>query len=77
MDVYGDYTPAELFWMSRAKISQEWDHTSNLLAMIVNIVSKKKANPVDFHPYMSKKEAGMSLAEFKARLRKLKGKKER
>ena len=76
---YDDFTPIELLWMTEAKETQRWDHTSAIIAMIHNVNAKRQKTAFDFHPYRKKKKNPnrVSLAKFKAELMKDKKRKER
>lgn len=53
------FTLRELAWMAEAKLEEDWNLTSALIAMIFNVNCTKKKDlksPNDFHPLHSKKE---------------------
>ena len=50
----GPYTLRELMWMSDEINKDRWDRTSDLMTLLANIHSPKRARPyrrTDFHPY--------------------------
>ena len=70
-----ELTPRELIYMKDANEEREWAHTSCLMAMICNTVSKRKRQPDDFNPLKQQKKRatkGVSLKDFKEVLLKKK-----
>ena len=54
-------TYGQLIDAANAKRSEQWDHTSHLLALIYNIntsAKSRKLNPDDFHPLKVKVSKG-------------------
>jgi len=65
---WDDFTPAEMHWMREARQMEKWDHTSCILAMVHNSVSKRAKKPIDFNPMAPKKQKrskGVKLSDFK------------
>ena len=55
-------------WMKEANEERDWLHTSCILSMLYNTVSKKKKKPDDFNPLKQSKkrtERTMEGAKFK------------
>lgn len=45
----------ELAIMAEAKQRDDWSHTSNLLALLANVLGGAKTEPADFFPFDRKK----------------------
>lgn len=68
VSVYDDYTPKELLWITEAKETQAWDHTSSIVSMIHNAHAKRGKNAYHFHPYRKgkgKRTGNAKLSDFK------------
>jgi len=56
---------AELVEMAEARLDDEWNHTSAVLAMLANIHRDPKKHrpfrPEDFHPYRRRSTVGVRI----------------
>ena len=61
----GPFTLAELADMAEARLEDEWNHTSALLALLANVNRDPKKHgpyrPEDFHPFRRRSAAGMRI----------------
>jgi len=71
-----DLTPRELLYMAETRTEKDWLHTSCILAMLHNTVSKRPKKPEDFNPLKKKNSSvggkRVTLGDFKAVLTKRK-----
>jgi len=52
-----ELTPRQLFWVARAKVMEQWNHTSSMMALTFNLnTTGKKVDPSLYHPYKKTKK---------------------
>jgi hypothetical protein len=71
-------TLKQLFWMARGRRVEQWNHTSQLLAMLHNVNCTRRtdlAEPWQFHPYGKRPKLPKgSIHDLKALIKPKRGK---